>query len=85
MGDGVGCMTQEQEGEQVCTKTSGWTHEDVGKRIVKRETPNGTYFNELVVNVFFRKDFLPIRVQYVSDECLSHKPPTEEEAVPGTK
>lgn len=45
-------MTQEQEGEQVCTKTSGWTHEDVGKRIVKRETPNGTYFNELVVNVF---------------------------------
>ena len=45
-------MTQEQEGEQVCTKTSGWTHEDVGKRIVKRVTPNGTYFNELVVNVF---------------------------------
>ena len=24
----------------------------MGKRIVKRETPNGTYFNELIVSVF---------------------------------
>lgn len=51
MGDGVGCMTQQHD-EEVCEKTSGWTHEDVGKRIPVRVTPNGTYHNELVVNVF---------------------------------
>jgi hypothetical protein len=45
-------MTQEQTENDVCEKTEGCTHEDVGKRIVKRSTPNGTYFNELIVNVF---------------------------------
>jgi len=50
--DGVVRMTQEQTENDVCEKTEGWTHEDVGKRIVKRSTPNGTYFNELIVNVF---------------------------------
>ena len=45
-------MTSKIQGEDICEKTSGWTHEDVGKRVPKRETPNGTYYNELVVNVF---------------------------------
>ena len=44
MGDGVGCMTQQHD-EEICEKTSGWTHEDVGKRIPVRVTPNGTYHN----------------------------------------
>ena len=52
MVDGVVRMTQEQTENDVCEKTEGWSHEDVGKRIVKRSTPNGTYFNELIVNVF---------------------------------
>ena len=45
-------MTQEHEEDEVCEKTEGWDEEDVGKRIVKRVTPNGTYFNELIVSVF---------------------------------
>ena len=44
-------MTQEQE-DDVCEKTEGWDEDDVGKRIVKRVTPNGTYFNERIVSVF---------------------------------
>ena len=45
-------MTQEHEDGEVCEKTEGWDEEDVGKRIVKRVTPNGTYFNELIVSVY---------------------------------
>ena len=45
-------MTQENEKEAFCEKTEDWDEEDVGKRIEKRVTPNGTYFNELIVNVF---------------------------------
>ena len=33
-------------------KLSDWDESDVGKRIAKRVTPNGTYFNELIVQVF---------------------------------
>ena len=44
-------MTQEQE-DDVCEKTEDWDEDDVGKRIVKRVTPNGTYFNERIVSVF---------------------------------
>ena len=32
-------MTQEHEEGEVCEKTEGWDEEDVGKRIVKRVTP----------------------------------------------
>lgn len=45
-------VTQEQVNDEVCTKTEGWEHDDVGKRIEKRVTANGTYYNELIVNVF---------------------------------
>ena len=45
-------MTQENEKETFCEKTEDWGEEDIGKRIEKRITPNGTYFNELIVNVF---------------------------------
>ena len=45
-------MTQENKREEFSTKTEGWDEEDVGKRIEKRVTPSGTYFNELIVNVF---------------------------------
>ena len=45
-------MTQENENEEFCEKTEDWDEDDVGKRIEKRVTPNGTYFNELIVNVF---------------------------------
>jgi len=45
-------MTQEQHEDEICEKTEDWDHNDVGKRIPKRVTPNGTYFNELIVNVF---------------------------------
>ena len=38
--------------EEFTEKVSGWDESDVGKRICKRVTPNGTYFNELVVHVF---------------------------------
>tara|TARA_B000000475_G_scaffold107695_1_gene87389 strand:- start:109 stop:375 length:267 start_codon:yes stop_codon:yes gene_type:complete len=33
-------------------KESDWDESDVGKRIVKRTTPNGTYFNEIIAHVF---------------------------------
>ena len=33
-------------------KMSDWDESDVGKRIAKRVTPNGTYFNEIIVHVF---------------------------------
>ena len=45
-------MSRGQENEPVCEKTEDWDEDDVGKRIVKRVTPNGTYHNELVVHVF---------------------------------
>ena len=45
-------VTQEPVNDEVCTKTEGWDHDDVGKRIEKRVTSNGTYYNELIVNVF---------------------------------
>ena len=45
-------VTQEPVNDEVCTKTEGWDHDDVGKRIEKRVTANGTYYNELIVNVF---------------------------------
>ena len=38
--------------EDFSEKLSDWDESDVGKRIVKRVTPNGTYFNELIVQVF---------------------------------
>ncbi len=38
--------------EEFTEKTSDWGQADVGKRIPKRVTPNGTYFNEIVVQVF---------------------------------
>mgnify|MGYP005655510023 FL=1 len=44
-------MSRGQENEPVCEKTEDWDEDDVGKRIVKRVTPNGTYHNELVVHV----------------------------------
>ena len=46
-------MTEQEHVEtDVCEKLEDWTHEDVGKRIPKRITPNGTYFNEPIVAVF---------------------------------
>ena len=45
-------MKQEHDEDETSDKTEGWDEEDVGKRIVKRVTPNGTYFNELIVHVF---------------------------------
>ena len=45
-------MSQEQRNDEVCEKTQDWDEDDVGKRIVKRVTPNGTYRNELIVRVF---------------------------------
>ena len=33
-------------------KKSDWEESDVGKRIVKRVTIKGTYFNEIIVHVF---------------------------------
>ena len=45
-------VTQEPVNDEVCTKTEGWDHDDVGKRIEKRVTANGTYYNELIVSVF---------------------------------
>ena len=33
-------------------KKSDWDESDVGKRIAKRATPNGTYFNEIIAHVF---------------------------------
>ena len=44
-------MTQEKE-DDVCEKTEDWDEDDEGQRIVKRVTPNGTYFNERIVSVF---------------------------------
>jgi len=38
--------------EEICEKMSDWGIEDVGKRVVKRVTSNGTYFNELIVHVY---------------------------------
>ena len=37
--------------EDYTDKKSDWDESDVGKRIAKRITPNGTYFNELIVQV----------------------------------
>ena len=45
-------MSRGQENEPVCEKTKDWDEDDVGERIVKRVTPNGTYHNELVAHVF---------------------------------
>ena len=38
--------------EDVTEKTSDWKESDVGKRIPKRVTPNGTYYNEIIAQVF---------------------------------
>tara|TARA_B110000881_G_C18163133_1_gene311667 strand:+ start:102 stop:380 length:279 start_codon:yes stop_codon:yes gene_type:complete len=38
--------------EDFTEKTSDWNEADVGKRIVERITPNGTYYNEPIVQVF---------------------------------
>jgi len=43
---------QEQTDDEICEKLEGWIHEDVGKRIPMRTTPNGTYYNEPIVAVF---------------------------------
>ena len=43
---------QEQTDDDICEKLEGWVHEDVGKRIPMRTTPNGTYYNEPIVAVF---------------------------------
>ena len=37
--------------EDYTDKKSDWDESDVGKKIAKRITPNGTYFNELIVQV----------------------------------
>ena len=37
--------------EDFTEKTSDWDESDIGKRIVKRVTSNGTYFNEMIVHV----------------------------------
>ena len=52
LADGVVTMEQEQKDDDICEKMEGWTHEDVGKRIPMRKTPNGTYYNEPIVSVF---------------------------------
>ena len=38
--------------EDITEKTSDWNEGDVGKRIMKRVTANGTYYNEMIVQVF---------------------------------
>jgi len=42
-------MSNQDDSDVFTTRTINWTEEDVGKRIEKRVTPNGTYFNEMVV------------------------------------
>lgn len=38
--------------DDITEKLKGWDESDVGKRIPIRETVNGTYFNEAIVQVF---------------------------------
>ena len=52
LADGVVTMGQEQKDDDIGEKMEGCTHEDVGKRIPMRKTPNGTYYNEPIVSVF---------------------------------
>tara|TARA_B110000495_G_C22930498_1_gene543916 strand:+ start:909 stop:1172 length:264 start_codon:yes stop_codon:yes gene_type:complete len=44
-------MTDQEDNAVFTTTTVDWTEKDVGKRIEKRVTPNGTYFNEIVVQI----------------------------------
>ena len=45
-------MEKEIHDEEIYEKTEGWDASDVGKRIPKRTTSQGTYFNEMIVEVF---------------------------------
>ena len=38
--------------EDITEKTSDWNESDIGKRIPERVTSNGTYYNEIIVQVF---------------------------------
>ena len=49
---GVVKMGNEIQEEDICEKQEGWDASDVGKRIPKRVTSQGTYFNEMIVEVF---------------------------------
>ena len=42
------------ENDDFTEKQQDWDESDVGKRIIKRVTINGTYLNELIVQVFCR-------------------------------
>ena len=55
MGNGVVMMEQTtDENDDFTEKQQDWDESDVGKRIIKRVTINGTYLNELIVQVFCR-------------------------------
>ena len=45
-------MGNEIQEEDICEKQEGWDASDVGKRIPKRVASQGTYFNEMIVEVF---------------------------------
>lgn len=45
-------MSMEQVESEFTDKMEGWDEEDIGKRVAKRVTANGTYFNELIVQVY---------------------------------
>tara|TARA_B100000035_G_scaffold91221_1_gene77004 strand:- start:1518 stop:1793 length:276 start_codon:yes stop_codon:yes gene_type:complete len=38
--------------EEYTVKLADWDESDIGKKIAKRSTPNGTYFNEYIVHVY---------------------------------
>ncbi len=52
MDNGVVIMGQVVEDNEFTEKQQDWDEADVGKRIIKRVTSNGTYLNELIVQVF---------------------------------
>ena len=55
MGHGVVIMGKTiDENDDFTEKQQDWDESDVGKRIIKRVTINGTYLNELIVQVFCR-------------------------------
>jgi hypothetical protein len=55
MDNGVVVMGQTiDDNDDFTEKQQDWDESDVGKRIIKRVTINGTYLNELIVQVFCR-------------------------------
>ena len=48
MDNGVVIMSQVVEDNEFTEKQQDWDEVDVGKRIIKRVTSNGTYLNELI-------------------------------------